>query len=205
MKKWIVFDAMGVIFEVGDDTNDLLVPFVQERHRISKERINELYMEASLGRMTSERFWHEVGLGAYYPDIETEYLDTRLTIDQGFPIVAARLAERYSLGLLSNDVGEWSAFLRRKHSLDFFKVVVVSGLVGYRKPDCRIYDIFLREAKATSDSCLLVDDRPKNLQAAKALGFKTIHFARTPDAGDFASDAYIKSFSELEDAIQRIC
>ena len=44
MKKWVVFDAMGVIFEVGDDTNDLLVPFVQEHHRISKERINELYI-----------------------------------------------------------------------------------------------------------------------------------------------------------------
>ena len=30
LSKWILFDAMGVIFKVGDDTNDLLVPYVQK-------------------------------------------------------------------------------------------------------------------------------------------------------------------------------
>jgi len=40
MDRWIIFDAMGVIFEVGDDTNELLVPFVQERNReITREAI----------------------------------------------------------------------------------------------------------------------------------------------------------------------
>ena len=27
--KWVIFDAMGVIFEVADDITDLLVPFIQ--------------------------------------------------------------------------------------------------------------------------------------------------------------------------------
>jgi len=204
MSRWIVFDAMGVVFEVGDDTNDLLVPFVQQYHDTSREHINELYIEASLGRITSEQFWRKVGLGAYYPNIETEYLNTRLTVDKDFRSVAARLGGRFCLGLLSNDVPEWSAHLRRRHSLDFFDAVVISGIVGYRKPDIRIYEIFLKQAKATPDSCILVDDRDRNLRAAKALGFKTIHFERTPDTGDFASDACIRSFSELEDRIQRI-
>lgn len=76
--KWIVFDAMGVVFEVSDDTNDLLVPFVRERGGCeSRERINELYRQASLGQMTSAQFWREISLGDEYPGIETEYLDTR--------------------------------------------------------------------------------------------------------------------------------
>ncbi|MEW6103297.1 MAG: HAD-IA family hydrolase [bacterium] len=205
MKRWIVFDAMGVIFEVGDDTNDLLVPFVQQRHKVSKERINELYIEASLGRITSERFWNEVGLGTYYPAIQTEYLDTCLTLDREFPIVVERLAARYFLGLLSNDVGEWSVYLMKKHSLEFFDVVVVSGFVGYRKPDLKIYEIFLQEAKATAGSCVFVDDRHKNLRTAKTLGFKTIHFERTPELNTFTPDARIRSFVELEEKTRRIC
>jgi hypothetical protein len=30
--KWVILNAMGVIFEVGDDTNDLLVPHIQKRN-----------------------------------------------------------------------------------------------------------------------------------------------------------------------------
>ncbi len=40
--QWIIFDAMGVVLGVGDDTNELLVPFVQERRNVSRERINEV-------------------------------------------------------------------------------------------------------------------------------------------------------------------
>ncbi len=205
MGRWVVFDAMGVVFEVGDDTNKLLVPFIQQYSATPRERINELYIEASLGRRTSEQFWQEVGLGVRYPDIETEYLDTCLSVDKDFYGVAERLADQFCLGLLSNDVPEWSAYLRRRYSLDLFDVVVVSGVVGYRKPDAAIYEIFLKEAEAAPDSCILVDDRYRNLRTAKELGFRTIYLERTPaDARDFAPDACIKSLSELEDTIQGI-
>jgi putative hydrolase of the HAD superfamily len=102
--QWIIFDAMGVIFEVGDDTNELLVPFVQERSKVSRERINERYPTASLGTIPSRRFWEDVGLGAFYPSIENEYLNSRLVIEPEFLTVAGKLAGSYSIGLLSNDV-----------------------------------------------------------------------------------------------------
>ena len=45
---------MGVIFEVGDDTNDLLVPYIQKRNNmIPREKINEMYTKASLGEILS--------------------------------------------------------------------------------------------------------------------------------------------------------
>ncbi len=56
------FDVMGVIFEVGDDTNDLLVPYIQKiDSEISKEKINEVYIKASLGKISSRQFWCELG------------------------------------------------------------------------------------------------------------------------------------------------
>jgi len=53
MNNWIVFDAMGVIFEVGYDTNDLLVPFIRQRRpQMEIPYIQSVYHKASLGLQT---------------------------------------------------------------------------------------------------------------------------------------------------------
>ena len=42
---------MGVIFEVGDDVNDLLIPYVQRRKpAIDPQAITNAYVAASLGK-----------------------------------------------------------------------------------------------------------------------------------------------------------
>jgi putative hydrolase of the HAD superfamily len=205
MTSWVVFDAMGVVFTVCDDTNDLLVPFIRERNPgISREEINEIYIRASLGQIASRRLWEEVGLGGQYPEIETTYLDTWLTLDPEFVPVARALSERFSLGLLSNDLSEWSAYLRDRFSLGFLDAVIISGDAGCRKPSPEIYERFLTGAGAPAEECVFIDDKLKNLAAAAALGMKTIRFARQPDESDFEPDATIGSFGRLEEAIDRL-
>ncbi len=196
---------MGVIFTVGDDTNDLLVPFVQERNgKTSRDVVNEVYLRASLGKISSRQFWNEVGLGAGYPAVETEYLDAMLTIDDDFLKMAKGMMEKFSLGLLSNDVSEWSRYLRNKFGLDFFDIMVISGDIHCRKPTLGIYRHFLEEAKTQAEACVFIDDRCKNLSAARSVGMKTIHFARKRESGDFVPDASVVSFTELEEAIESI-
>ena len=205
MNQWIVFDVMGVIFKVGDDTNDLLVPFVQELDsNISRETVNDLYVAASLGEINSREFWEKLGFAKQYPEIEREYLDTRLTIDREFKDVAQRLRERFCLGILSNDVSEWSMYLQKKYRLDFFHAIVISGDVGYRKPDRKIYEILLQTVKAKPDNCIFVDDRCRNLIPAKKIGIKTIRFAREFEESEFRPDTEITSFKELEKAIEEV-
>ncbi len=205
MIKWIIFDAMGVVFTVSDDTNDLLVPFIRKRNKqLSRDYINESYLRASLGLISSRQFWQEVGLGSQYPEVETSYLDTQLILDDGFLRAAKTLSERYSLGLLSNDVSEWSAYLRNKFELNFFNAAIISGDVHCRKPDVAIYERFLKNAKALAGECVFIDDRCKNLSAAKPLGLKTIHFVRQPEESRFIPDASITGFHELEQAIGSI-
>lgn len=205
MIKWVIFDAMGVVFTVGDDTNDLLVPFVREHNgHSSAELINDVYLQASLGKITSRQFWEKVGLGLQYPAVENRYLDTRLVLDSEFIAVATKLASRFSLGLLSNDVSEWSRYLRNRFRLGFLDAVIISGDVHYRKPDPAIYERFLEQARTSAPECVFIDDRHKNLSAARTLGLRTIHFAREATSGNFVPDATINRFSELENAIERI-
>lgn len=130
--RWIILDAMGVVFVVGDDTNDLLVPFVQERvPSVSRDAINRLYLSASMGELDSQQFWTEVGLADKYPEIEKEYLDSQLIIDPQFGRTVSELTSHYRLGLISNDLSEWSRYLRAKFALDMFEVIVISADVAF--------------------------------------------------------------------------
>lgn len=178
----IIFDAMGVLFPIGDDTNDLLVPFVRERNpAISSDEINALYWEASLGRISSEMFWQGCRIpGSALKDLEYSYLNSNLKLDAAFLPVAKALRSRgFRLGMLSNDIGEWSAFLRSKFGLNpIFEACVISGDAGIRKPDRRIYELICDKLKSKPENCLYIDDRVKNLLPAKELGMRVIRFAR---------------------------
>ncbi len=196
---------MGVIFTVCDDTNDLLVPFIQKHNKlISRENIIEIYLRASLGQITSGQFWQEVGLGAQYPQIEIVYLDTQLILDDGFIPVARAMSKQYSLALLSNDVSEWSIYLRKRFGLDFLDMAIISGDIHCRKPDLDIYERFLKETGAQAGECIFIDDRCMNLAVARSVGMRTIHFLRQEES-DFEADACIAHFNELEHALEKIC
>lgn len=204
--KWIVFDMMGVIFQVSDDVKNLLVPFIQRRNiSVSSEKINELYRKASLGEIGSYDFWSQLGFGSDYPDIEKDYLDSYLKLDVEFLGIARSLKESYSLAVLSNDLKEWSSYLRGKFGLDkLFKVVVISGEVGYRKPNRKIYTILLDQIHESPSSCILIDDWTKNLCTASQLGMKTIKFLREDVTDDSSSDFQITSFSQLPGIVDRL-
>ncbi len=203
--KWIIFDVMGVIFEVGDDTNDLLVPYIQRRNgMISAEKINGMYLKASLGEISSSNFWKKLGFFRYW-EIEREYLDTCLRIDPNFMVIAKKLAKNHYLAILSNDVKEWSNYLRIKFDLNsLFKTIVISGEVGYRKPDKRIYNILLDKIQSYPSDCVFIDDRTKNLLPASEIGIKTIRFVREKSIDYSSADFEISSFVELPQIIKRI-
>jgi len=197
--KCIVFDFMGVIFEDADDTRDLLVPYIQQRNKaITQEQIVDLYIEASLGHMLSADLWQECGLGNYYPAVEKDYLDSCLRLDPDFIATAEQLSQNYSLAVLSNDVAEWNQYLRGKYDMyRLFDAIVVSGEVGYRKPDPAIYNILLNRAMCLPENCLFVDDMARNLVVASQMGIKTCLFARQPYDGDFVPDFEVRGFTEL--------
>jgi len=202
--RWLVFDAMGVVFEVGDDVEELLIPYVRARRpAIAPERIRSAYREASLGMLEPSGFWQAVRLGAEYPEVERDYLDAALRIDPLFVPVAERLSASWSLGLLSNDVPQWSAYARARFGLDrLFGAVVISGEIGCRKPDPAIYAALLERTGAAPADCVLVDDRPANVEAALRVGMKAVRFVREARAVQLPGE--IATFRDLPAALDLI-
>ena len=61
---------------------------------------------------------------------------------------------------------------------NWFQAIVISGAVGYAKPDPRIFKALLNQAGRPAEDCLLVDDSPVNIATAQALGFQTIQYQK---------------------------
>ncbi len=181
MIKHIIFDAMGVVFTVSDDTNDLLVPFILEKkENTGIEDILKLYHEASLGNITPLDFWRRLGFCMeVIPAVQKEYLETRLTLDTEFKECVKKIKEKYDIAMLSNDIAEWSWYLRKFHQIEvFFKYVFISSDMRVRKPDKKIYTDALSRMNAKPQECIFIDDDPKRVESAAELGIIPILFNR---------------------------
>jgi putative hydrolase of the HAD superfamily len=85
----------------------------------------------------------------------------------------------YRMALLTNNVREWEPQWRAMLPVDeIFEVIVDSAFVGLRKPEREIYELTverLGDGLRPSD-CLFVDDVEVNVDAARELGMRTVHF-----------------------------
>lgn len=171
--RTIVLDAMGVIYRSGDDVAELLVPFVAARGGTADAaEVLRVYRAASLGALSAAELWRALGLD---PEVEEEYLAQHALAPGVLELLGWAHRAGYGLACLSNDLAEWSRWLRRRFDLErFISTWVISGDARLRKPDPRIYQELLRVLGAPAPSVVLVDDRVANLDAAAAAGLRTV-------------------------------
>ncbi len=60
--------------------------------------------------------------------------------------------------------------------LKYFDDVIISGNVGMAKPDTAIFELARDRFGVTPSSTLFIDDGPKNVEAARAVGFQAVVF-----------------------------
>jgi len=81
------------------------------------------------------------------------------------------------MAMLTNNVREWEPLWRSMLPVDeIFETVVDSGFVGARKPEARIYEMTLDRLGLPAAACLFIDDLEPNIEGARALGMKAVHF-----------------------------
>lgn len=195
---------MGVVYTHGDDVGLCFIPFLKKKGitQYSQAEIDAIYDKACAGQIPAVEFWKFFGLDKLYPAIQQEYLETMYTLDQNFRAFAEYCKPRFKIGLLSNDLKEWSIGLREYFKINsYFDLAIVSGDVKICKPDPEIFKLFLKRAKVEGKKCLYIDDRLYNLKQAASFGFYTIQFKRDEpinfQEANFTPNAIIKSFKEI--------
>jgi putative hydrolase of the HAD superfamily len=91
----------------------------------------------------------------------------------------------FRMALLTNNIREWEPLWRAMLPVDeIFELVVDSAFVGMRKPEPGIYELTverLGDGVEPAD-CLFVDDVEVNIDAARELGMRTVHFQSNDQA-----------------------
>ena len=176
--KVVALDGMGVLYREGDDVARLLIPFARERGSLLTDKeLAERARALSLGRITTSEFWAQVGALGPAEQLSHDYL----ALHQLNPGVVRFLRTLRQRGIrtacITNDAAPWATALRRRHSLEgLIDVWVISGAVGVRKPDIPIFEVLRRVAQVPANEILVIDDEPRNLDAARSLGFRTAWF-----------------------------
>ncbi len=87
---------------------------------------------------------------------------------------------RYGVYALTNWSAEtWPIAVSRFDFLGKFDGVLVSGEEKLKKPDPAIYKLVAARYNLDPTTTLFIDDNLRNIEAAKALGFQTVHFTST--------------------------
>lgn len=83
----------------------------------------------------------------------------------------------YPIYGLSNWSAETFPYAREKYNFfELFDDMVISGAVGFVKPEPEIFQILLDKVGRPAEECLFIDDSLPNIQQANTMGFETIHF-----------------------------
>jgi putative hydrolase of the HAD superfamily len=175
----LALDAMGVIYQSGDDVAELLIPFIAANGGCTDgEFIEQAYLRASLGELTSAEFWRLAGID---PGLEDSYLSLHRLTDGIRDLLIEARHHAIEVCCISNDVAEWSVALRRRFRLEsLIEPWFISGDIGIRKPGRGIYQAALAGLGCEASKVLFVDDRIRNLDAARELGIATVWLPLEP-------------------------
>jgi putative hydrolase of the HAD superfamily len=180
----IFWDVGGVILSNGWDQSarteaarrfSLDAPDLEKRHRAAEVDLEtrQITLETYLDRTVffCERPFTRDEYENFIFAQSRENKKTRVLLDE------LTASHRYFLATLNNESEELNVYRIRKFDLTRnFSAFFTSCYLRVRKPDPHIYELVLGITQRAPEQCIFIDDRPANLEPAKALGMGTILF-----------------------------
>jgi putative hydrolase of the HAD superfamily len=166
--KMLVAKALAPILDIS--VTDVLTLLTQIR--VAKE----------LG-MSQERFWkeYEAASGKQLPDNWEEHYEEirRLSIrakPEMLKYVDCLRQHGYHVAMLSNTTELRAECIREKGFYRHFEPVVLSCDIGVKKPHQEAFFCLLNQLGASASDCIMIDNKPENIEAARRLGIDGIVF-----------------------------
>jgi len=187
--RHIIFDLGGVILNIDYlKTEEAfirlgLTDFAQHYSQMQQSRF---FDDWETGKINREEFLS--GLKSYFPPETSSHsiIDAWNAMLQDIPLRRLQLLQQlqlhYNLFLLSNTntIHEeaFNKMLKAQCGFSsfgvFFDKVYYSHYVGLRKPDKALFNLVLTENRLAPEHTLFIDDSPQHIEAAKAMGLRTI-------------------------------
>lgn len=204
--KAILFDIDGVLADSAESN----VPFYQE-----------ILQKAGYPIPPREEILHHSYLTIkdsiifYAKEADPKKIETLLRIgkDTPYPVdqiktpphaerIVVELAQRYTLGLVSNRVREgiiW--FYKLFGHKELFRVAISADDIVHPKPDPEMVILAMKKLGVTADETVYVGDMPVDMRAGKAAGVTTILLSK---ADNPEADYRIEEIEELSQLLRGI-
>ena len=187
--KALIWDMEGVLM-LTDDNNMPLT--VAKKLNAPYEKVREIYFsdindKMDLGEMTQDKF-NEYVLDTLQISREKKHLleeifSEKLFIDEDLLKYIVEMGSKYKLGLLSNYSNDLRPKIEKEWALgSVFDEIIISCEVGLIKPDPAIFNLILAHLGVKAEESVFIDDRIKNIDGAKKMGFQTIFFTSKEQA-----------------------
>ena len=140
---------------------------------------------ATLGKITTQEHWELVrshfGISPdELPGAIQQFWDGD-RLDQSLLRYLRALRKHFKVALLSNAWDSMRGMLENELKIaSAFDEIIISAEVGLAKPDYRIYQLTLSRLGVEAGEAVFVDDFVENVDGARWLGMRAIHF-RSPD------------------------
>jgi epoxide hydrolase-like predicted phosphatase len=189
--KAVIFDWGGVLQTLPD-----------EAYRAEWERrlglvpgalasmFRELQRPLILGEIGNDEYIQQVADRLGFSSVEvaerfTDHFYSVVRLNSDVLAAVKKLRETYRVALLTNAWPDADKLFLKKQGIDVraeFDVYVNSAEVGLAKPDPAIYWLTLERLDVRPQEAVFLDDNPRNVEAARALGIQTIHVTDVPKA-----------------------
>jgi putative hydrolase of the HAD superfamily len=187
--QWVVFDLGGVVVNLdidgalealvrrSDTDRNLIKSFLGARDESNLSPDEKL----QLGLLEIDEYVALLNQALRRRLTREEIIDLRLQVIQGededvLEIIRVLSAQRKVACFSNTHAIHWNHMLANYRSFRLFHCAVASHLIHAAKPDPKAFAIACRELEAEPAECLFIDDALANAEAARAAGWRAIHF-----------------------------
>lgn len=173
MIKAIIFDCFGVLVT---DALEAMCAELRTNNPAAFEEIKDTIRAANRGLIDSETSSQRAAraLGLSVAEYRAQIAGGEHK-DQQLLKYVEELHSTYKTGMLTN-ISSTTSLQKRftGEELANFDIVVISGEVGYAKPEAEAYEIVAERLGLRLDECVFTDDREEYCEGARGVGMQTI-------------------------------
>jgi putative hydrolase of the HAD superfamily len=187
--KALIWDLEGVLMLT--DEKDLPLT-VAKKLNAPYEKVREIFFsdindKVDLGEISEDQFNEYVLDTLQLPREKKNILEKIVYedfhLDEDLLKIISEMRGKYKMGLLSNFSDELRHRIDNEWALSkAFDEIIISCEVGLVKPDPEIFNLMLDRLGVRADESVFIDDRIKNIEGAKKMGFLTIFFTNKKQA-----------------------
>jgi putative hydrolase of the HAD superfamily len=187
--QWVVFDLGGVVVKLNidgalealaqrsDTDKNLIKSFLGARDESNLSPDEKL----QLGLLEIDEYVALLNQALSRRLTREEIIDLRMQVIQGededvLEIIRVLSVQRKVACFSNTHAIHWDHMLANYRSFRLFHCAVASHLIHAAKPDPKAFAIACRELAAEPAECLFIDDALSNAEAARAAGWRAIHF-----------------------------